>query len=192
MTRWRRLVRWLLMGPEDLTRLEALRRLQIGEAGLRAPGGDAGKMRRRDIARPPHDARMIAGEFDCVIVRSVGRVTRKLAVDAVAPSALATAMVPVVAPVGTRAEIVVVLLTVKAALVPLKLTEVTPTKLVPVMVTVVPAAPLVGAKPLIVWSPMTTKVPLLALPFVVVTRSEPLPVAPVGIVIVICVALLTV
>jgi hypothetical protein len=104
-----------------------------------------------------------------------------------------TAIVPVVAPVGTVATICVALLTVKlVALVPLKVTAVAPVKLVPAMATEVPIGPLVGLKLVSVGAGMTVKLPaLVAVPPGVVTAIVPV-VAPVGTVAVICVALLTV
>jgi hypothetical protein len=76
--------------------------------------------------------------------------------------------------------------------VPLKLTLLVALRFVPVIVTVVPAGPLVGLKPLIVGGLMTVKPPaLVALPSAVVTVTEPL-VAPVGTVALIWVSLVTV
>ena len=67
------------------------------------------------------------------------------------PSGVVTEMVPSVAPVGTVAVIEVALATVnEVALVPLKETSVAPVKLVPVIVTVVPAAPEPGVKEVMV------------------------------------------
>lgn len=55
-------------------------------------------------------------------------------------------MGPVIAPTGTVAVTVPELLTVKAAAFPLNETVVAPVKLVPLIVTLVPAAPRLGAK----------------------------------------------
>jgi hypothetical protein len=55
-------------------------------------------------------------------------------------------MLPVLAPVGTVAVIEVGELTVKVAAVPLNVTELTPAKFVPVIVTCVPTGPVFGLK----------------------------------------------
>ena len=60
--------------------------------------------------------------------------------------ALLTEINPVVAPVGTTVVMLLALNTVNAAEVPLNLTEVTPVKLFPEMITTVPTAPEVGVK----------------------------------------------
>ena len=67
------------------------------------------------------------------------------------------------------------------ALVPLKLTPVTPVKLVPLMVTVAPTGPLAGVKPVIVGALAETVklLALVAVPPDVVTLSGPV-VAPAG------------
>ena len=68
----------------------------------------------------------------------------------------------------------------KVALVPLNLTTVAPVKFVPLIVTLVPTGPLVGAMLVIVGAGMTVKlVALVAVPPDVVTLSGPV-VAPVG------------
>ena len=68
----------------------------------------------------------------------------------------------------------------KVAEVPLNATLVAPVKLVPLIVTLVPAGPLVGAKPVIVGGLTTVKLlALVAVPPGVVTLSAPLP-APAG------------
>jgi hypothetical protein len=70
--------------------------------------------------------------------------------------------------------------TTKVALVPLNATEVAPVKLVPLIVTLVPTGPLVGAKPVIVGGGTTVNALLLvAVPPGVVTLSGPV-VAPAG------------
>jgi hypothetical protein len=70
--------------------------------------------------------------------------------------------------------------TVKLAAVPLNVTAVTPVKLVPLIVTLVPAAPLVGVKLAIVGGTSTVKLlALVAVPAIVVTLSGP-DVAPAG------------
>ena len=67
------------------------------------------------------------------------------------PPVVVTEIGPVVAPAGTTAVICVALLIVnEAAGVPLNDTPLVPMKLVPVMVTLVPAPPLDGVKPVMV------------------------------------------
>ena len=68
----------------------------------------------------------------------------------VVPPGVVTLSGPVVAPLGTVAEIEVAELTVKLALVPLNVTAVAPVKFVPLIVTPVPTGPLVGEKLVIV------------------------------------------
>lgn len=70
----------------------------------------------------------------------------KLAVEVVLPLGVVTLILPVVAPFGTVAVIFVALFTVKEAAVPLNETAVAPIRFVPLIVTEVPACPLVGAK----------------------------------------------
>ena len=73
-------------------------------------------------------------------------ITVKLAVLVAVPPGDVTEIVPVVAPVGTTAVMDVSDRTVKVvATVPLKETVVTPVSPVPVIVTVVPTGPAVGA-----------------------------------------------
>ena len=61
---------------------------------------------------------------------------------------------PGTAPAGTEAVICVVLLTVNAAEILLEnFTAVTPLKLLPVMVTLLPTNPVVGLIPLTLWQP---------------------------------------
>ena len=71
--------------------------------------------------------------------------------------------------------------TVKVAEVPLKLTAVPPVKLVPLIVTLVPAGPLVGVNPVIVGAlgAIVKVLALLAVPSGVVTLTGPV-VAPAG------------
>ena len=90
-------------------------------------------------------------------------------------------MGPVLAPAGTVAWIVVAEVTVKLALAPLNMTAVAPVKSVPLMVTGLPAGPLVGVK-LVIVGPLAATVKLVALVAVppgVVTLSSPV-VAPAG------------
>src|SRR2546426_644309 len=108
------------------------------------------------------------------------------------PAGVVTLSGPVVAPVGTIAWIAVAEVTVKLALTLLKLTAVAPVRLVPLMVTLVPAGPLVGAKLVIVGGGTTVNAALLvAVPAGVVTLSGPV-VAPTGTVAWIAVAEVTV
>jgi hypothetical protein len=101
------------------------------------------------------------------------------------PPPVVTATGPVVAPEGTVAAIWVSELTVKAALVPLKVTEVAPVNAVPLIVNEAPIPPLVGLKPVMVGTEMTVKfVPLIAVPPPVVTATGPV-LAPEGTVAVI-------
>src|SRR5438094_7909420 len=62
------------------------------------------------------------------------------------PPGVVTLSVPVVAPAGTAAWMVVGAASVKLALTPLNATAVAPVKFVPLMVTLVPTSPLVGVK----------------------------------------------
>ena len=73
-------------------------------------------------------------------------VTVKLPVLVAVPSSVVTVMGPLGAPTGTVVVIVPELLTVKLAGCPLNETAVAPVKFVPVIVTLVPAGPLAGAK----------------------------------------------
>ncbi len=106
------------------------------------------------------------------------------------PPGVVTVIVPVV-PLPTVAFRVVALVTLKeAAATPPKVTAVTPVKLVPVMVTTVPAAPLLGENEVIVGAGMKVKVPVLvAVPPGLVTVIAPL--APLPTVAVIALALTT-
>ena len=80
-----------------------------------------------------------------VIVGAVG-VTVKALGEAALPPGVVTRIEPVVAPAGTLVVIWVALFTVKVAEVPLKESADVPVKFAPVMVTLVPEAPLVGVK----------------------------------------------
>src|SRR5439155_1105092 len=104
-----------------------------------------------------------------------GLMTVKLLPLLAVPPAVVTLIGPLVAADGTVAVIVVAEFTVKLALVPLNRTAVAPVKLVPLIVTVAPTAPLA----------------LLSVPPAVVTLIGPL-VAPDGTVAVIAVAEFTV
>src|SRR6202007_233906 len=117
-----------------------------------------------------------------------GLMTVKLLALVAVPPGVVTLMVPVVAPDGTVAVIAVAEFTVKLALVPLNRTAVAPVKLVPLMVTLVPAGPLAGVKLVTVGGVMPVKLPaLVAVPPGVVTLMVPV-VAPVGTVAVMVVA----
>src|SRR5689334_3622795 len=73
-------------------------------------------------------------------------ITVKLELLVAVPPGALTLIGPVVAVAGTVAEIEVSEMTVNVALTPLNLTAVAPVKFVPVIVTLVPAGPLVGVK----------------------------------------------
>ena len=108
--------------------------------------------------------------------------TVKFAVLVALPLRVMTEICPVVAPAGTIAVICVELLTVNVANVPLKATEVVPTKFVPLMVTTVPTGPEVGENDVIVGATgaVTVNFALLrAVPFTVTTKILPV-FAPVG------------
>jgi len=108
------------------------------------------------------------------------------------PPGVVTLSAPVVAPAGSVAWIDVAELTVKLALTPLNVTAVAPVKSAPLIVTVVPTGPMVGAKIAIVGGFTTVNASLLvAVPAGVVTLSGPV-VAPAGTVAWIDVAELTV
>jgi hypothetical protein len=94
------------------------------------------------------------------------------------PAGVLAAILPVLARVGTVAVIRVEELTVKVADLPLKVTEVAPVKLPPVIVTSVPALPLAGVK-LVIQGATVKFVVLVPVPTDVVTAIVPV-VAPVG------------
>jgi len=79
------------------------------------------------------------------LITGAGFAVKSVALMTVPPGAV-TAMRPVVAPEGTVAVILTAELTVKAATVPLKVTEVAPVKLAPLMTTLAPIPPAVGVK----------------------------------------------
>src|SRR5437773_8337137 len=79
-----------------------------------------------------------------------GDVTAKLLALVAVPPGAVTLIGPEVAPLGTVAVIWMFEFTVKPAAVPLKVTEVAPVRLLPLMVTEVPTGPLVGVNELIV------------------------------------------
>jgi len=96
------------------------------------------------------------------------------------PPGVVTVSVPVVAPAGTVAWMEVSELTVKVAPTPLKATALAPVNFVPLIVTLVPTGPLVGAKLAIAGGLSTVnELELVAVPPGVVTLTGPL-VAPAG------------
>jgi hypothetical protein len=109
----------------------------------------------------------------------------KLVALVAVPTGVVTVIVPVVAPAGTTAVTEVAVFAENVAVTPLNLTDVTPVRFVPVMTTLVPTGPLVGANDVIVGAEPTPKLAVLAaLPAGVVTWIWPL-VAPAGTVAVI-------
>jgi hypothetical protein len=110
-------------------------------------------------------------------------VTVKVLVVAV-PDGVVSVMPPLVAPPGTLAVTLPSFTNVKAAAVPLNLTELTPVKPEPRRVTMVPTFPLAGENP-VIFGPVTVKsLPDVAVPAAFVTLIFPV-VAPVGTVVVI-------
>src|SRR5439155_14953116 len=118
--------------------------------------------------------------FKSVIVGALAD-TVKVLVLVAAPPDVFTLSRPVVAPLFPYASLFRSDVTVKVvALVPLKLTAVTPVKFVPLMVTFAPTGPLAGEKLVMVGGGMTVKlVVLVPVPADVVTLSGPV-VAPAG------------
>ena len=115
-----------------------------------------------------------ASDDSCKCPSEAPPVTVKVAALVAVPPAVTTVKVPEVAPAGSRLVIWLTLTTLKEAGVPLSLTEVAPLKLLPVSVTVMPAAPLPGLKLLITGAGMTVnKVELTAVPAGVMTTSLP-------------------
>jgi hypothetical protein len=111
-----------------------------------------------------------------------GKTTIKLLLLATMPAELVTVILPGVAPAGTLVVIDVAAVALKLALTPLKLTLVTPMKFVPVSVTLVPAAPLVGVNDVKVGALMIVKLLALApVPAGVVTLILPDVVATAGV-----------
>jgi hypothetical protein len=104
----------------------------------------------------------------------------KLVALVAVPAVSTTVMTPVVAPVGTIAVTDVAVFALNVAVVPLNLTEVTPVRFVPVMTTLVPTGPLVGANDvMVVAAPGVKLVELTTVLTVFVTWMEPV-VAPTG------------
>ena len=104
--------------------------------------------------------------------------TRKFAALVAGPAGVVTLNGPDVAPAGTVVWIAVSDVTVNVALTPLNATAVAPVKLVPLIVTLIPTAPPVGAK-LVIFGSTTKEVALIAVPPGAVTLSGPV-VAPDG------------
>jgi len=101
------------------------------------------------------------------------------------PAAVVTVIKPVVAPAGTATRICVSVLTVGAAAIPLKLTNVAFARPLPEIVTVVPVGPMAGEMPEIVGGWITVKlVELVTTPPGVVTVTGPV-LAPLGTIAVI-------
>jgi hypothetical protein len=113
-------------------------------------------------------------------------VTPKLVAEVPVPEGELTEIWPEVAPLGTTAVILVEELIVKVAATPLKRTDVTSPRFVPLMVTLVPGAPLVGVNDVMDGGlAVTTKLEdVTAVPPPVVTAMAPVP-APGGTVAVI-------
>jgi len=132
----------------------------------------------------------LVGENE-VIVGEPAAVTVKFDELLAVPPGVVTLILPVCAPDGTTAVIWVAELTVNVvALVFLNCTSVAPVKFFPVMTTVVPTGPLVGAKDVIVGAATVVTVkfaPLVAVPNGVVTLILPVT-APTGTVALIWVA----
>src|SRR2546426_12302361 len=84
-----------------------------------------------------------------LVIVGGGMTVKLLALIAVPPDVV-TLIGPVVAPLGRVVAIEVNEFTVKLAATPLMVTDVTPVKFVPVIVTLVPTGPLVGEKLVIV------------------------------------------
>ena len=119
---------------------------------------------------------------------TVGAGTVKFVADDTVPKAVVTPMGPVVALTGTLAVMTVAVFVTIVAAMPLKVTAVALPRLVPVMVTVLPTAPLTGVKLVIVGGPMTVKLAaLVPVPLGAVTLILPV-VAPTGMTVVMDVA----
>src|SRR3989442_952849 len=119
-----------------------------------------------------------------LVIVGGGMTVKLLALIAVPPDVV-TLIGPVVAPLGRVVAIEVDEFTVKLAATPLMVTDVTPVKFVPAIVTLVPTGPLVGEKLVIVGGGMTVKLlARVAVPADVVTLIGPV-VAPPGTVAVI-------
>jgi len=85
-----------------------------------------------------------------LVIVGAGTVSEKLLAETAVPCGVTMEIFPVTAPLGTTAVTLVALNTENAAAAPPIVTEVAPLKFVPVTVTEVPTAPLVGLKLVIV------------------------------------------
>ena len=90
-----------------------------------------------------------------------GTVTMKLLALVAVPAGVVTLTDPLAAPAGTNAWIAMSDRTVNVALTPLNVTEVAPVRPEPLIVTLVPTAPLAGAKLAIVGGETTVNAPEL-------------------------------
>jgi hypothetical protein len=117
----------------------------------------------------PSQAEIEIGCGEIVIVPST--VTIKFELLVAIPTGVVTAIAPDVA--ATAVTLVAETTVNKVAVVPPKLTAVAPVKLVPVIVTVVPAMPLVGVNDVIVGEGINVKPALVAVPPAVVTDTFP-------------------
>jgi hypothetical protein len=110
-----------------------------------------------------------------------GGITVKIDALVAVPATVVTVIVPTPAPAGAVAVIWVSLVTVNVvAATPLKATAEAPDKLVPEIVTTVPAGPFAGVKLEITGGGITVKLPaLVVVPAIVVTAIVPVP-PPVG------------
>jgi hypothetical protein len=98
--------------------------------------------------------------------------TVKFPVLVTVPTGVVTLILPVVAPAGTVAVILIEELGAKPAETPLNFTDETPVKLAPLMVTLVPITPLVGVK-LVIRAATVKSVALVAVPAGFVTVIFP-------------------
>jgi hypothetical protein len=136
----------------------------------------------------------LVGEKEVIVgaVPPVEPVTVKLPVLVAVPAAFVTLRGPVVAPLGTVAAICALETIEKTATVPLNFTAEVPANPVPLIVTDVPTAPLVGLNELMVGCTITVKsCEEVAVPLGVVTLIFPV-VEPLGTLVVICVLEFTV
>jgi hypothetical protein len=115
-----------------------------------------------------------------------GEVPVNFAALVAVPAGVFTLIDPVVLPAGTTAEISTLELTVKAAAIPLRVTEDVSVRLAPLIVTAVPAGPLVGENEVIDGRGLKFE-DVLAVPFGVITVIRPV-VASAGTIVVIWVA----
>ena len=88
----------------------------------------------------------LAGAKLVMVGAAVLRTVKVVGAELTKPAGVFTEIAPVTAPAGTVAVICVALATVKVAVLPPRVTPVAPVKLLPLMVTVAPCAPLAGVK----------------------------------------------